>query len=109
MNSHVWDTLFSFIQESLKIKGDLFLYFSKSGLRTLTFQIDSEYSLKETVSFFKQNGIHAEMKTDAQPGIPELVELSDIDGNLLHFYIEGKTVSHGSSQIGRSHAEHTKM
>jgi catechol-2,3-dioxygenase len=72
----------------------------ESGLRTLTFQIDSQYSLKETVGFFKQNGIHAEMKTDAQPAIPELIELSDIDGNLLHLYIEGKTVSPGYKNSG---------
>jgi catechol 2,3-dioxygenase-like lactoylglutathione lyase family enzyme len=56
--------------------------------------------LKEAVSFFKQNGIHAELKTDAQPGIPELVELTDLDGNVIHLFVESKTVPTGYKNAG---------
>lgn len=78
----------------------VFVPSNERGLKTLLYEIDTEYSLQEVVSYYKQNGIHAEVKTDAEPGISELVEITDPDGNTINLFRESKKVGVGYKHDG---------
>ena len=56
------------------------------GLDHLAFQIAS--SLAEAEGELRAAGISCERRSDAEPGIPELLEIDDLDGNRLQLYSE---------------------
>ena len=58
----------------------------ESGLDHLAFRIEG--SLGEAEQELAAAGIKAERKTDAEPGIAELLEIEDLDGNRLQLYAE---------------------
>ncbi len=55
-------------------------------LRHTALQIEKRQSLKEVEQELRAQGISVELQTDAQPGIPELLEIADPAGNSLHLY-----------------------
>jgi catechol 2,3-dioxygenase-like lactoylglutathione lyase family enzyme len=73
---------------------------SVSGLKTMSYEINTDYSLKEVAEYFKINGIWADLKTDAEHGIPELVEISDPDNNRIHLFPESKRIGIGYKDKG---------
>ena len=63
------------------------LYLStESGLRHMGFQIHSSQSLQEVSTNLRDQGIQVETQTDAQPGISELLQLHDPEGNVVQLY-----------------------
>lgn len=56
------------------------------GLDHLAFQIEN--SLDEAREQLAAAGIAAEVRSDSEPGIPELLEIHDLDGNRLQLYAE---------------------
>jgi catechol 2,3-dioxygenase-like lactoylglutathione lyase family enzyme len=58
----------------------------ESGLDHLAFRIEG--SLGDAEQELAAAGIKAERKTDAEPGIAELLEIEDLDGNRLQLYAE---------------------
>ncbi len=58
----------------------------ESGLDHLAFRIEG--SLGDAEQELASAGIKAERKTDAEPGIAELLEIEDLDGNPLQLYAE---------------------
>src|SRR5260370_18561709 len=59
---------------------------TESGLRHRGFQIHSSQSLQEVRAQLRGQGIEVENKTDAQPGVPELLQLRDPEGNTVQLY-----------------------
>ena len=59
---------------------------TESGLRHMGFQIHSSQSLQEVSAQLRDQGIQVETQTDAQPGIPELLQLRDPEGNTVQLY-----------------------
>ncbi|MGM0837971.1 MAG: VOC family protein [Bacillota bacterium] len=55
-------------------------------LQSIGWQVDRNLSLKEVQAHLKTHGITSEIKSDTQPGVPELLELSDPDENTVHLY-----------------------
>jgi catechol 2,3-dioxygenase-like lactoylglutathione lyase family enzyme len=60
------------------------------GLDHLAFQIEGP--LDDAQAQLAAAGIAATRRSDAEPGIPELLELEDLDGNRLQLYAEVKSV-----------------
>ena len=58
----------------------------EGGLDHLAFQIEG--SLEGAAKQLSAAGIAVERRTDAEPGISELLELQDLDGNRLQLYAE---------------------
>jgi catechol 2,3-dioxygenase-like lactoylglutathione lyase family enzyme len=59
------------------------------GLDHLAFQIGG--SLDDAEQELSDAGIAFERRSDAEPGIPELLELHDLDGNRLQLYAESES------------------
>ncbi len=59
---------------------------TESGLRHTGFQVHSSQSLKEVSAQLREQGIEGETQTDAQPGIPELLQLHDPEGHTVQLY-----------------------
>src|SRR5438552_15281323 len=56
---------------------------TESGLRHVGFQIHSSQSLQEVSAHLRDQGLEVNTQTDAQPGIPELLQLPDPEGNTV--------------------------
>ncbi len=61
---------------------------SGSGLDHVAFQIDRSQTLSEAAEELRVKGIETELRTDAEPGVPELLRLSDVEGNTIQLYGE---------------------
>src|SRR5438105_8270215 len=59
---------------------------TESGLRHVGFQIHSSQSLQEVGAQLRDQGIQVDTQIDAQPGIPELLQLRDPEGNTVQLY-----------------------
>src|SRR5258707_2800115 len=59
---------------------------TESGLRHIGFQIHSSQSLQEVSAQLRAQGIEVDTQTDAQPGVPELLQLRDPEGNTVQLY-----------------------
>ncbi len=59
---------------------------TESGLRHMGFQIHSSLSLQEVSAQLRDQGIQVDTLTDAQPGVPELLQLRDPEGNTVQLY-----------------------
>ena len=59
---------------------------TESGLRHMGFQIHSSLSLQEVSAQLRDQGIEVDAQTDAQPGISELLQLRDPEGNTVQLY-----------------------
>lgn len=57
-----------------------------SNLIGMGLQLGSEVSLQDVKKKIEQQGIPVQLKSDAQPGVPELLELNDPDGFIVHLY-----------------------
>ncbi|WP_068672075.1 VOC family protein [Oceanobacillus sp. Castelsardo] len=59
---------------------------NESNLRCIGFQLDSDVLLQDAKKELQKQGISVELKSDARPGISELLELKDPDGFIIHLY-----------------------
>ncbi|WP_042348021.1 VOC family protein [Bacillus massiliigorillae] len=59
---------------------------NESNLFGIGFQLDSQVSILDVKKQLQAKGISAELKTDAEPGISEMLEFKDPDGFVLHLY-----------------------
>src|SRR5258708_37636867 len=74
---------------------------TESGLRHMGFQIHSSQSLQEVTAQLRDQGIQVDTQTDAQPGIPELLELRDREGHTDQLY--GTQQPAGQNLHGQGH------
>ena len=73
---------------------------SENRLRHIALQLSSNQSLKEASKQLGEQGIHAALQTDAEPGVPELLQLVDPEGNTLQLYSVMQQVSDGFPEQG---------
>lgn len=73
---------------------------NESTLNAIGYQISKNIDLKDALKFLKDKGIVAEIRTDARPGIRELIELHDVDGYRLHLYQEIELPAPGFNEHG---------
>src|SRR5713101_8115157 len=59
---------------------------TESGLRHMGFQIHSSQTLQEVSAQLRDQGIQVDTQTDARPGVPELLQLRDPEGNTVQLY-----------------------
>jgi catechol 2,3-dioxygenase-like lactoylglutathione lyase family enzyme len=69
-------------------------------LAYMSFQLGGDVSLEEAKSLLAEAGTGAELKADATPGIAQLLELRDPEGNLLRVYKEAAASEAGFSGRG---------
>src|SRR5690625_3734761 len=60
---------------------------NQSDLQCIGFQLGKQYELKDVEKQLKQQGISAKLKSDARPGLPKLIELTDPDDFIVHLFI----------------------
>ena len=73
---------------------------AENGLRHIGLQISGDHSLKEAAAQLGEQGIQVESRTDAQPGVPELLEFSDPEGHTLQLYATMEQVGSGFPETG---------
>jgi catechol-2,3-dioxygenase len=71
-----------------------------TGIQSIGFQLRSDISLKEAAIELNQNGIKTELKSDAQPGVPELLEFKDEDDYIIQLYSSMEIAAPGFKQTG---------
>jgi catechol-2,3-dioxygenase len=76
------------------IRGD------EDSLAYMSFQLAGDVSLEEARALLADAGVEAEVKSDAVPGIPQLLELHDPEGNTLRVYKETEASDAGFSGHG---------
>ena len=64
---------------------------NQSNLQCIGFQLGKQYELKDVEKQLKQQGISAEHKSDARPGLPKLLELTDPDDFIVHLFTNMET------------------
>lgn len=64
---------------------------NESNLLSMGFQLDKDVLLDDAKKLLQQKGITAVLKSDVQPGVPEMLELKDPDGFTVHLYTEMDT------------------
>lgn len=72
---------------------------TESGLRHIGLQIQNNQSLQEVRAQLRDEGIDAEIQTGTQPGLAELLQLRDPEGNTLQLY----TTQQAARQHFRGH------
>ena len=73
---------------------------AENRLRHIGLQISSNQSLKEAGKQLSEQGIQVELRTDAEPGVPELLQFSDPEGHTLHLYETLEQVGNGFPEHG---------
>lgn len=73
-----------------------------SILKTMGYQIEKTDSLSNVAKYLNSQGIRAELKSDSQPGVKELVELEDPDGFKIQLFHEIETPVPGYKENGIS-------
>lgn len=58
----------------------------KTGINRFGFQFEDTITIKEAQDHLKELGIQSEIKTDASPGVPELLEFTDPEGYIVELY-----------------------
>jgi len=71
-----------------------------SRLEYVAFQVHDDVSLAGVAAQVRDLGIQVEMRTDAQPGIPELLAFTDPDGIGVRLYATGAQIDGGFRQSG---------
>lgn len=73
---------------------------TENRLHHIAFQLDQSVPLREAAKQLHDAGIPGEIQSDAQPGIPELLQLSDPDGNSIQLYSDIQHVNGGFGGTG---------
>lgn len=63
----------------------------QSDLQCMGFQLGNQYVLKDVEKQLQEQGISTQLKTDARPGLPKLLEFIDPDGFMIHLFTEMET------------------
>src|SRR5699024_1896076 len=61
---------------------------NQSDLQCMGFQLGKQYELKDVEKQLNEQGISAKLKSDARPGVSELLELIDPDGFIVQLYTQ---------------------
>ena len=61
---------------------------NQSDLQCMGFQLGNQYELKDVEKQLNKQGISVKFKSDARPGVSELLELTDPDGFIVQLYIQ---------------------
>jgi catechol-2,3-dioxygenase len=73
---------------------------SEDRFQHVAFQLENSISLHEAARQLREMGIPGEIQTDAQPGIPELLQIADPDGNCIQLYTSTQQVNGGFCESG---------
>lgn len=73
----------------------------EKSVRSYGYQLDGKLSLEEVLEQLHQQGISARLLTNSKPGIANLIELNDPDGNIIELFTEmdQPAVGYGTSGI----------
>ncbi|MBR3121790.1 MAG: VOC family protein [Oceanobacillus sp.] len=63
----------------------------RSNLQCIGFQLGNQYLLHDVKRQLEERGISVQLKSDARPGLPEMLELEDPDGFIVHLYTDMET------------------
>lgn len=72
----------------------------ESNLIGIGFQLDPNVPLEDVKKEIEEKGIEVELKTDAEPGISQILELQDPEGFLIRLYNEIDTPAPGFKENG---------
>jgi catechol-2,3-dioxygenase len=72
----------------------------RDGLSYISFQLAGDVTLEEAADAISASGVQAELKSDAEPGISQLLEFDDPEGNTLRLYKEIELSGAGYSGRG---------
>lgn len=72
----------------------------ENGLSHMSFQLAGDMTLEEAASALSDSGVETELKSDAEPGISQLLEFEDPEGNTLRLYKEIEPAGAGYSGRG---------
>ncbi|MFJ8063899.1 VOC family protein [Psychrobacillus sp. NPDC096426] len=70
------------------------------GCMRMGFQLSKDSSLKEAAEQLARHGITSEIKSNVHPGISELLEFTDVVGNMVQLYEEMEYSGVGFKQTG---------
>ena len=70
------------------------------ALSHISFQLGGDVTLPEAAQALSDSGVESQLKTDAEPGIAELLEFADPEGNTLRVYKEIELTGGGGSGSG---------
>jgi catechol-2,3-dioxygenase len=73
---------------------------SEGEMHAIGWQLDEKITLRDAAKELQNKGISSVLKSDARPGVPSLLELTDPDGNMIHLYNEMKRTIPGFSSTG---------
>jgi catechol-2,3-dioxygenase len=73
---------------------------NRSRMRSMGFELDGTLDLSEVQKLLKNEGISSELKTDALPGIPSCLELTDPSENIVYLFNEMEQPVPGFSSTG---------
>ena len=73
---------------------------SEEGLRHVGLQLSGTQSLQDASKQLSEHGIKADLHTDAEPGIHELLEFPDPEGHLIRLYSQMDLVKQGFPDRG---------
>jgi catechol-2,3-dioxygenase len=71
-----------------------------SGLTRIGLQLSPSISLKEAENHLRQHGTAPMLKSDARPGVPELLEFEDLDGYIVQLYSSMTITTPGFKRSG---------
>lgn len=72
----------------------------RTGLTRIGLQLRPGITLNDADAHLRANGIQAQLKTDARPGVPELLEFTDLDGYIVQLYTTMEIAAPGFKQSG---------
>ncbi len=73
---------------------------NSTGINRIGLQFKGDLSMKEAASFLQEIGIETQLKSDAKPGVSELLEFEDPDGYIVQLYSEMSLATPGFKQTG---------
>jgi catechol-2,3-dioxygenase len=73
---------------------------ANDALTHIAFQLGDGVSIADARSALAESGVEAELRTDAEPGLPEFIEFSDPEGNTLRLFSEVEESNGGATANG---------
>ncbi|MFC4025228.1 VOC family protein [Oceanobacillus longus] len=70
------------------------------GIKRYGYQLDGKLSIGEVQEELKKQGIHSQIKSDEQPGVREMLEVKDPDGNVIELFTEMDMPATGYGNTG---------
>ena len=73
---------------------------SEESLHYIGLQLSGDQSLREAAKQLAEQGVKAEVQTDAEPGVSEILEFPDPEGHLIRLYSQMQSANQGFAERG---------